>query len=177
MCAEEPTILSRSSPCKPVMSASAISSAITPTVTPRVEIREISEMNACFRRASRYRTATNSSKGREFNCQPPTSNYQNGTPPRCCLQHPIWRLEVGCWSLSSFRSHQRKQDDVPDRRAVGEEHDETIDADALAAGGRQTVFQGADVILVHRVRLEIARLPILQLRLETAALLGRVIEF
>ncbi len=52
-CAAEPTIRSRSSPWRPVISASAISSAMTPTVTPRIEIREMSEMNACLRRASR----------------------------------------------------------------------------------------------------------------------------
>ena len=40
------------------MSASAITSAMTPTVTPSVEISEMTEMNACFRLASRYRSAT-----------------------------------------------------------------------------------------------------------------------
>ena len=44
---------SRSSPCSPVISASAMISAITPTATPIVEISEMSEMNACLRRASR----------------------------------------------------------------------------------------------------------------------------
>ena len=44
---------SRSSCCSPVISASAMTSAITPTVTPSVEISEITEMNACFRLASR----------------------------------------------------------------------------------------------------------------------------
>ena len=44
---------SRSSPCRPVISASATISAITPTATPSVEMSEISEMNACLRRASR----------------------------------------------------------------------------------------------------------------------------
>ena len=52
-CAADPTIRSRSSPWRPVISASAMSSAITPTVTPRIEMREINEMNACLRRASR----------------------------------------------------------------------------------------------------------------------------
>ncbi len=35
------------------MSASTMSSAITPTATPSVEMSEMSEMKACFRRASR----------------------------------------------------------------------------------------------------------------------------
>ncbi len=42
---------SRSSPCRPVISASAMMSAITPTVTPSVETSEISDRNACLRRA------------------------------------------------------------------------------------------------------------------------------
>ena len=44
---------SRSSPCRPVISASAMSSAITPTMTPSTEMKEMSEMNACLRLASR----------------------------------------------------------------------------------------------------------------------------
>ena len=44
---------SRSSFCSPVISASAISTAMTPTPTPMTEMKEISEMNACFRFASR----------------------------------------------------------------------------------------------------------------------------
>ena len=45
------------------MSASAMTSAMTPTVTPSVEMNEMTEMNACFRLASRYLRATWSSKG------------------------------------------------------------------------------------------------------------------
>ena len=44
---------SRSSCCSPVISASAMISAMTPTVTPSVEMNEMTEMNACFRLASR----------------------------------------------------------------------------------------------------------------------------
>ena len=35
------------------MSARAMTSAMTPTVTPSVEMNEMTEMNACFRLASR----------------------------------------------------------------------------------------------------------------------------
>ncbi len=41
-------------------------SAITPTATPNAEMSEIAEMKACFLRASRYRTAMKSSKGRSM---------------------------------------------------------------------------------------------------------------
>ena len=54
---------SRSSCWSPVISASAMTSAITPTVTPSVEMNEMTEMNACLRFASRYRSAMWSSKG------------------------------------------------------------------------------------------------------------------
>ena len=47
----------------PVINASAMTSAMTPTVTPSVEMNEMTEMNACFRLASRYRNAMWSSNG------------------------------------------------------------------------------------------------------------------
>src|SRR5262249_57012620 len=78
---------------------------------------------------------------------------------------------------STSRAHQREQDDVPDRRAAGEEHAEPIDGDALAGRGRQAVLERADVVLVHRVRLEVAGRLVLELRLEAAALLRRIVQF
>jgi len=53
MCACEPTMRSRISLWTPVMSASAMTSAITPTATPTIETPEISEMSAWRRRAVR----------------------------------------------------------------------------------------------------------------------------
>jgi hypothetical protein len=44
-----------------VIRAIAIIRAITPIVIPRVEIEVITEINACFRLAVRYRLATNHS--------------------------------------------------------------------------------------------------------------------
>src|SRR5262245_25602793 len=61
MCAVDPTMRFRSSLWTPVISASAMTSAMTPTPTPRIETAEISEMNACLRRAVRYRRAMNHS--------------------------------------------------------------------------------------------------------------------
>ena len=43
----------RISDCSPVISPSAISTAITPTATPSTATAEITEMKACFRRAVR----------------------------------------------------------------------------------------------------------------------------
>src|SRR5688572_32840466 len=74
----------------------------------------------------------------------------------------------------STRPHQRKQDDVADRRAVGEQHDQPVDADAFSGGGRHAVFERPDVILVHRVRLFVAASAAAELLLEASALLRRV---
>src|SRR6267142_2790543 len=136
-----PRILSRSVSCRPVITASAMMVAITPTVTPMVETSEMTEMNACFRFASRYRSAMCSSKGRSV------------TFPQ-----------------------QRKQNDVPDRRTVGQEHHEAIDADALAAGRRQAVLERMDVVFVHLVRFDVASGAVLQLGLEPATLLRRIVQ-
>ena len=52
-CAFDPRMRSRSSCWSPVMTASAMITAITPTLTPSVEMSEMTEMNACLRFASR----------------------------------------------------------------------------------------------------------------------------
>ena len=44
------------------------------------------------------------------------------------------------------------------------------------AGRRQAVLEGADVVLVHRVRLEVAGRLSCELRLEPPALLRRIVE-
>src|SRR5690349_1398065 len=69
-----------------------------------------------------------------------------------------------------FGPHQRKQDDVPDGRAVGEQHDEPIDADALARGGWHAELEGADVVLVHLVRFLVAAGTAAQLLFEAPPL-------
>src|SRR5688572_17835685 len=122
MWAEDPRMRSCSSPCRPVISAIAMMSAITPTVTPRVETSEITEMKTCRRLANKYRSASCSSKG--------------------------IRLR-----LVALRAHEREQDHVANRRRVGEQHDESIDADPLTAGRRHAVLERAHVVFVHDVRL------------------------
>ncbi len=64
----------------------------------------------------------------------------------------------------------------PGLTGCGEQHDEPIDADTLAARRRQAVLERADVVLVHRVRLEIAARAVGELRLEAPALLGRIVS-
>ena len=57
MCDCDASSRSRSSCCNPVITASETTTAMTPTATPSVEMSEMTEMNACFRLASRYRSA------------------------------------------------------------------------------------------------------------------------
>ena len=75
-----------------------------------------------------------------------------------------------------FRPHLRKQDDVANARAVGQQHDQTIDADAAAAGRRQAVLERADVVGVVVHRLIVAGLLRLGLLLETRGLVLRVVQ-
>src|SRR5471032_740622 len=167
MCGLDPTMRSRSSCWSPVISASAMTSAMTPTVTPSVEMMEMTEMNACLRFASRYRSAMCSSKGRSIG----RLSHEN---TKARNNNRGFRVFVLSWLFS--RPHERKQDHVADREAVGEQHDEAIDADPFAAGRREAVFERADVVLVHRVRLEVAARAVLQLSFEAPALLDRVVE-
>src|SRR5690242_1672862 len=90
-------------------------------------------------------------------------------------QWSAWTLITVHWQLLSF-SHQREQYDIPYRGAVRQQHHESIDADAFAAGRRETVLQRADVVFVHLVRFQIAACTVLQLRLEAAALLHRIVQ-
>jgi len=126
---------SRSSCWRPVISASAMTSAMTPTVTRAWEIRDDRD-ERLLPFGEQIPRATWSSKGR---------------------------------SNSLSFSHQREQNHVSDRWAIGQEHHEPIDADAFAAGRRQAVLERPDVIFVHRVRFEVAARAVLELRLEPPA--------
>ena len=70
----------------------------------------------------------------------------------------------------------RKQNHIPNRHRVGENHDEPIDADAFAGGWRKAVFEGADVVLVHDVRFGVPAALLFELLFEPAALFDRVVQ-
>src|SRR5258708_5618647 len=82
--------------------------------------------------------------------------------------------EGGCWKIvarSGFGGFELgKQDHVADRRAVGEEHHQAVDADAFARGRRQPVLERAHVVGVVVHRLLVARLLRLHLRGEARRL-------
>src|SRR5687767_5682968 len=144
------------------MSASAMTSAITPTATPMVEINEISEMNACLRRASRYRSATKNSNAISL----PTTDYQ--------LPTTSYRLPTTGYQL--FRPHQGKKDDVADRQTVGQEHDQPIDPQPFTRRRRHPVFERPDVILVHSMSFLVAPGSLPKLILEAPLLLGGIVQ-
>src|SRR6185503_16678119 len=64
-------------------------------------------------------------------------------------------LRLSVSPVSAFRTHVREQDHVADRRAVGEEHHEPVDAEPGPRGRRQAVLERADVVgvVVHRFLL------------------------
>src|SRR5436309_11476763 len=199
MCGFAPTIRSWISPCNPVIRASAMTSAMTPTVTPSVEMNEITEMNACFRLASRYRSATWSSKGKSITSVLSAASWQTATSlatkatksrrsrrrktctvffvgSSCLRVFVVALVLLRGLATSVSLPHQRKQDHVANRRAVGQEHDQAIDPYPLAGRGRQAVLEGMDVIVVHFVRLEVAAPAVPPLRLEAAPLLDRIVQ-
>ena len=48
----------------------------------------------------------------------------------------------------SFAAQRGEQNDVADAGAVGQQHHQTVNANAAAAGGRHAVFQCADKVVV-----------------------------
>ena len=73
--------------------------------------------------------------------------------------------------------HCREEQYIADAVVVGEQHDQTVDADAQTASRRHAVFKGSDVVGVHVGSLVIARLFQLYLMLKTALLVNRIVEF
>ena len=78
------------------------------------------------------------------------------------------------WDL--FGTHLRKQNDVADARAVGQQHHEPVDADAGARGRRQAVFERADVIGVVMHCLLVAGFFLLRLLEKTLRLVFGVVQ-
>ena len=73
-------------------------------------------------------------------------------------------------------THQRKQNHVANRRAVGQHHHQPVDADPFPTRRRQPVLEGTDVVLVHAVRFFVPARALPKLLLEPPALLDRIVE-
>src|SRR3970282_1734069 len=75
-----------------------------------------------------------------------------------------------------FRSHQRKQNDIANRMAVGQQHDQPIDADAFAGRRWHAELERPHVVLVHRVGFFVAARALSTLFLEPPLLLRRIVQ-
>ncbi len=63
-----------------------------------------------------------------------------------------WHTGGDAWSAQRtlrLGFHEGEVDDIPNRLAVGEEHDEAVDADAEASCGGHADFEGVDEFVVH----------------------------
>src|SRR5580704_19013955 len=75
-----------------------------------------------------------------------------------------------------FGPQLREGNHIADRRRIGEEHHQTVDADAEASRRRHAVFQGTYIVGVVEHRLLIALVLARNLRREARGLILRVIE-
>ena len=79
--------------------------------------------------------------------------------------------------LVRFRAHRGEQQNVPDGGAIGQQHDETVHAEAEAARGGQTVLQSVDVVVIDlRLAVGFDGLALGDLTLETALLVDGVVQ-
>ena len=73
-------------------------------------------------------------------------------------------------------AHLREEEHFLDGRLVGQHHDQSVDADADAAGGRHAVFQGTQKVLVNEHGFIVAAFAELQLVFEPLALVVGIVE-
>ena len=75
-----------------------------------------------------------------------------------------------------LHSKQGKEDDIPDGRRIGKDHDPAIDADPLAGRGRHSEFEGPEEILVE-AKIEVCLLELLlDLPEETLPLVKGIVQ-
>ena len=60
-----------------------------------------------------------------------------------------------------LQTHLGEEDDVPDSFGAGEDHDQTVDAHAHAAGGRHAVFQSVEEVFIHFIGQFVPFFPVL----------------
>src|SRR5262245_4033685 len=69
-----------------------------------------------------------------------------------------------------------KENYVANGSGVGEQHGETVDANAFTSRRRHTVAESADIIFVHRVCLLIAPVSLRHLQLKAPLLFFGIVE-
>ena len=83
---------------------------------------------------------------------------------------------IGKRSHVSLRAHGGEKDDIPNRRRIGQQHDQSINPDPTATDCRQAVFQRANEIGVVIHCLFVASILGLHLFLEARCLVFRIIQ-
>ena len=71
--------------------------------------------------------------------------------PRCSSieHHNFKRNKAVFYVLLLNRLHRGEQQNIADGGAVGQEHDETVNAEAEAARGGQAVFQSGNIVVIN----------------------------
>src|SRR5690606_13315740 len=111
----------------------------------------------------------------------------NSTMSRCralrgssaCAATARCRMSAGCGAsvrASAQALERREQHDVADAGAIGQQHDQAVDADSASAGRRHAVLQGANVVVVVVHGFEVAGLLGLGLGTEPGGLVLRVVQ-
>ena len=73
--------------------------------------------------------------------------------------------------------HVRKENDFTNRSRIGEQHNQTVDADTFACGRRHPVLQGFNVITIHSMGFFITGLAPFNLLAKALVLVHRIVEF
>ena len=73
------------------------------------------------------------------------------------------------------RLHGGEEQHVADGGAVGQQHHQTVEAEAQAARGGHAVLEGVDEVLIH-LGIDALRLARGNLLFETAALIDRIVQ-
>ena len=80
------------------------------------------------------------------------------------------------WGILILWTQSWEQNDVANRIGIGQEHDESVDADAATGRGRQAVFERLDEIVVHWICFFVALEFFLDLVEEALTLVEWVVE-
>ena len=84
-------------------------------------------------------------------------------------------MQIG--NLLLNRLHRGEQQHVTDRSAVRQQHDQTVNTEAKAARGRQTVLQSVDVVVIDLcLAVGLDGLALGDLTLEAALLVDGVVQ-
>ena len=75
------------------------------------------------------------------------------------------------------RFHRREKNNLTDGVNAGQKHYTAVNANAETSRGRQAVFQGIDIVLVHHARFIVALPAQLNLLLEALLLVDWIVEF